>query len=137
MAFIVLRQSQHAPQMHLWPPHTPPLSFLSPIVSISIIFACNCNTQYIYYMFRQSFEAQDVEHFLQSFEQFTQFAQSNSIQNCTLSRFRKISDENWPIPLIRSKIRRRWKSQKYKLWKGNKRVQLKWQQTIFKFAFWC
>ena len=58
-------------------------------------------------MFRQSFEAQDVENFLQSFEQFTQFAQSNSIQNCTLSRFRKISDENWPIPLIRSKMRRR------------------------------
>ena len=46
MSFIVLRQSQHAPQMHLWPPHTPPLSFLSPIVSIYIIFACNCNTQY-------------------------------------------------------------------------------------------
>ena len=24
-----------------------------------------------------------------------------------------------------------WKSQKYTLWKGNKRVQLKWQQTLF------
>ena len=67
MAFIVLRQSQHALQMHLWPPHTPPLSFLSPIVSIYIIFACNCNTQYIYFtLFPLSTDKFDIFQWCQS-----------------------------------------------------------------------